>query len=142
MEEPASSEQKDRSTKSSLICPQWSHPVLRPEKGNVPSVLRHTPSSSLPPVPTQDQPETAPAFEGLGGACSGQDLGAQEVAAGDLRQAAPPSVCVCLVAQSCLTLCNPMDCSPPDSSVHGILQAIILEWVAMPFSRGSSQPRN
>jgi len=35
-----------------------------------------------------------------------------------------------------------MDCSPPDSSVHGILQARILEWVAMPFSRVSSQPRD
>ena len=46
------------------------------------------------------------------------------------------------VAQSCLTLCNPMDYSPPGSSVHGILQARILEWVAMSFSRGSSQPRN
>ena len=41
-----------------------------------------------------------------------------------------------------LTLCNPMDCSPPGSSVHGILQARILEWVAIPFSRASSQPRN
>ena len=40
-----------------------------------------------------------------------------------------------LVAQSCLTLCNPMDSSPPGSSVHRILQAIILEWVAIPFSR-------
>ena len=42
------------------------------------------------------------------------------------------------VAQSCLTLCDPMDCSPPGSSVHGILQARILEWVFIPFSRGSS----
>ena len=40
--------------------------------------------------------------------------------------------------QSYPTLCNPMDCSPPGSSVHGILQARILEWVAIPFSRGSS----
>ena len=47
-----------------------------------------------------------------------------------------------LVTQSCLTLCIPMDCSPPGSSVCGILQARILEWVAIPFSRGSSQPRN
>ena len=46
---------------------------------------------------------------------------------------------VCLVAQSCLTLCDPMDCSPPGSSVRGILQARILEWVAVPFSRISSQ---
>ena len=47
-----------------------------------------------------------------------------------------------LVAQSCLTLCNPMDGSPPVSSVHGILQARILEWVAISFSRGSSRPRD
>ena len=45
-----------------------------------------------------------------------------------------------LVTQSYLTLCNPMDCSPPGSSVHGILQVRILEWVAMPSSRGSSRP--
>ena len=44
--------------------------------------------------------------------------------------------------QSCPTLCDPMDCSLPGSSVHGILQARILEWVAMPSSRGSSQPRD
>ena len=45
--------------------------------------------------------------------------------------------CRCLVAKSCLTLCDPMDCSPPGSSVHGFLQARILEWVAIPFCRGS-----
>ena len=45
-----------------------------------------------------------------------------------------------LVAQSCPTLCGSMDQSPPDSSVHGILQARILEWVAIPFFRGSSWP--
>ena len=47
-----------------------------------------------------------------------------------------------LDAQLCLTLCDPMDCSPPGSSFHDILQARILEWVAIPFSRGSSQPRD
>ena len=47
-----------------------------------------------------------------------------------------------VVTQSCLTLCDPMDYSPPDSSVHEILKARILEWVAIPFSRGSSQPRD
>ena len=46
------------------------------------------------------------------------------------------------VAQSCLTLCDPMDCNLPGSSVLGILQARILEWVAIFFSRGSSQPRD
>ena len=45
-----------------------------------------------------------------------------------------------LVSQLCRFFADPMDCSPPDSSVHGILQARILEWVAMPSSRGSSQP--
>ena len=48
------------------------------------------------------------------------------------------NVCV----QLHLTLCDSMDYSPPGSSVHGILQARILEWVAMPFSRGSFQPKN
>ena len=44
--------------------------------------------------------------------------------------------------QLCLTLCDPMDCSPPVFSVHGIFQARILQWVAMPSSRGSSRPMN
>ena len=51
--------------------------------------------------------------------------------------------CVCvevevLVTQLCPTLWDPMDCSPPGSSVHGILQATVLQWVAIPFSSGSS----
>ena len=46
------------------------------------------------------------------------------------------------VTQSCLTLCDPMDCSQPGSSVHGIFQARVLQWVAISFFRGSSQPRN
>ena len=63
-------------------------------------------------------------------------------------------ICICIptgsktsaseneVAQSCPTLCDPVDCSPPGSSAHGILQARLLEWVAISFSRGSSWPRN
>ena len=47
-----------------------------------------------------------------------------------------------VVAQSCSALWEPMDCSPPGSSVHGIFQAKILEWVAISFSRGSSRPRD
>ena len=50
--------------------------------------------------------------------------------------------CCCLVTKSCLTLCYPVDCSPPGSSVHGISQARVLEWVAIPFSKGSFQPRD
>ena len=49
---------------------------------------------------------------------------------------------LCLVTQSCSILCNPMNWSLPGSSVHGILQARILEWEAYPISRGSSQLRN
>ena len=48
----------------------------------------------------------------------------------------------CLVTQSCLTLCDPMDCSRQVPLSLGILWAGILEWVAMPSSRGSSQPRD
>ena len=51
--------------------------------------------------------------------------------------------CVCAKSlQSCPTLCDPVDCSPPGSSVHEILQAITLEQVAMLSSRGSSRPRD
>ena len=46
------------------------------------------------------------------------------------------------VAQSCPTLCDPKDCSLPGSSLHGILQARVVEWVAISFSRGSSQLRD
>ena len=46
-----------------------------------------------------------------------------------------------LVSQSCLTLCNPMDCSPPGSSVHGILQARTLEWVAISFEQRTLEKR-
>ena len=50
---------------------------------------------------------------------------------------------LCMLSHfSCIWLCNPVDCILPGSSIHGILQARILEWVAMPSSRGSSQPRN
>ena len=52
------------------------------------------------------------------------------------------SFCCYLVSKSCPTLCDPTDCSPPGSSVCRILQGRILEWVAIPFSRGSSQPRD
>ena len=54
----------------------------------------------------------------------------------------PKRDCCCLVAKLCPTLCDPMDCSPPGSSVHGISQATILEWVAISFSRGFSKPRD
>ena len=57
---------------------------------------------------------------------------------GDNRPVYSSSLCWA----SCLTLCGPVRCSPPGSSIHGILQARILEWVARPSSRGSSQPRS
>ena len=52
------------------------------------------------------------------------------------------ALCVSVKSLSRVQLCDPVDCSPPGSSVHGILQAWTLEWVAMPSSRGSSQPRD
>ena len=52
------------------------------------------------------------------------------------------SMCVVLVIQSCPTLCNHIDCILSGSSVHGILQVRIVEWVAIPFSKGSSRPRD
>ena len=57
----------------------------------------------------------------------------------------PSARCMCVHAKSlqlCLTFCNPLDCSPPGSSAHGILQARILEWVAMPSSKGSFWPKD
>ena len=68
-------------------------------------------------------------------------------AAMELKDAAPwkesyDKAVLCLVTQSCPTLCNLMDWSPSGSSVHGILQARMLEWVAMPSSRGFSHPRD
>ena len=57
--------------------------------------------------------------------------------------AAEFAACVCAKSlQLCPTLCNPMHCNPQDSSIHGILQARLLEWVAMSSSRGTSQPRD
>ena len=60
----------------------------------------------------------------------------------ELNQLSKPVKGLVLVTQSCPTLCNPMDCSPPGFFLHGILQARTLGWVAMPFSRVSSQPRD
>ena len=60
----------------------------------------------------------------------------------DTKQSHCSLRCVCLKSLSCLTLCNPIDCNPPSFSVHGIFQAEILEWVAIPSSSGSSQPRD
>ena len=60
----------------------------------------------------------------------------------DIEHVSPFPVVKVKVAQLCLTLCDPMDCSSPGSSLHGIPQASILEWIAIPFSRGSYRPRN
>ena len=73
------------------------------------------------------------------GGSSGQPLGGVETAH---KQRSILFYVLCLGAQLCATLGDPTDCSPLGSSVHGILQAGILEWVAMPSSRGSFQPRD
>ena len=59
-----------------------------------------------------------------------------------LKMVHEPDVRACSIVQSFPDLCDPMDCSPSGSSVHGILQARILEWGAISFSRTSSQPRD
>ena len=59
----------------------------------------------------------------------------------DIRVSVRMHACM-LSLQSCSTLCDSMDCSTPGSSTHGILQARILEWVGIPFSEGSSGPRD
>ena len=72
------------------------------------------------------------------------DTGWAAVAGGEQCRSMPccwGNACCCLVAQSCLTLCDPMDCSPPGISVHRISQARILEWVVISSSRGSSRHR-
>ena len=59
------------------------------------------------------------------------------------RKVSPQNIWLCyVIAKLCLALCDPMDCSPPGSSVHGILQARILEWVTIPCSGGPSWPRD
>ena len=90
---------------------------------------------------------------GLGSVAGGQHavsfswLGLQYLhsSSWDVAQNITNSPCVCVSAkplQSGLTLCDPVDCSPPGSSVHGILQERMLEWVASSCSRGSSRPRD
>ena len=79
-------------------------------------------------------------FPSLGDLADPQIKPASPALAGGFFTTEPPGEVK--VAQSCLTLCDPMDCSPPGSSVHGILHTRILEWVAVPFSRESSQPRD
>jgi len=59
---------------------------------------------------------------------------ASYISVGSVVYVFPYSICYVLVAQACLTLCGSMNCSPTGSSVHGILQARTLEWVAIPFS--------
>ena len=69
--------------------------------------------------------------------CRAQALGTQASVVAVCKLSQLPQVRV-LIAQSCLTLCNPVDCRPLGSSGHGIILARILEWVAISFSRGSS----
>ena len=68
-------------------------------------------------------------------------VGVQGVGKGQVNTHSHPHILVCSVAQLRPTLCEPMDCNPPGSSVLGIFKARILEWVAISSSRGSSQPR-
>ena len=104
---------------------------------------------SLPSSSTAVSPPALPVFSWLREPCFCSDIwhGAVSRKGGFLPRTlgwimAGIILCAVLVAKSCLTLCDPMDCSLPGSSVHGILQARILEWVAISFSTGSSWPRD
>ena len=69
-------------------------------------------------------------------------VGVQGVGKGQVNTHSHPHILVCSVAQLRPTLCEPMDCNPPGSSVHGISQVEVLEWVAISSPRGSSQHKN
>ena len=78
------------------------------------------------------------------------DLNGKKIPKGDICKRLADSLCctasivkrVCMCAQVCPILCDPMDCSPPDSSVHRIFQARALQWVTISSSRASSQLRD
>ena len=94
------------------------------------------------PSPQLSQQWTSPPLSCSLTVCGFKPL-TQSQAPGGQQPCVCVCVCVCVLAgQSCPILCDPMDCSLPGSSIHGILQARLLEWVAISFSRGSSQPRN
>ena len=78
------------------------------------------------PVPSKSWASTSLWPRGWGPFCANKRAGACPMSAQSL--------------QSCLTVCDPMDCSPPGSLVHGVLQARILEWIAIPSSKGSAWP--
>ena len=101
------------------------------------------------PLATSDQDKTRgqDSLGEQGSASQGaerKESGSGEASVGAAESRGPKRGLACMPAQSlsCVWLCDPTDCGPPGSSVHGILQARILERVVMPFSRGSSQPRN
>ena len=73
--------------------------------------------------------------------CLWKPLSTNEHSLGHNSQS-PVFVFPCMHALACPTLCHPMDCNPLGSSVHGIILARILEWVAIPYSRGFSRPRD
>ena len=97
---------------------------------------------------TTTEGESDPGFSGYGALCRTEieecetDTNPHSAFSPNIRTMCPPTSCCCLVTKSRLTLCDPMNSSPPGSSVHGISRAWILEWVAIFSSRGSSQPRD
>ena len=100
-------------------------------------------ASSLPPPPSTNCLSSSWTVSSLGTRTRSDS--APGPGTGHLGQRVPdkrPDALKVKVSQSCPTLCDPMDCSLPDSSVHGILLAIIMQWVAGLLSRGSSQPRD
>ena len=117
-----------RSCLSTLTCPTWQG-------------FRKAPEFSMPFDPVLTRLQTSfkkiimKADKMYLQGCSATLL-QEKLGCGEIRSV------LCLVAQPCLTLCDPVDWGPPGSSVPGILQPRMLEWAAMPSSRGSSRPRD
>ena len=130
--EPLSHQQRPKTLSPSLALSPYqrarSHSTTICPKANPP----------MPAPPQAQCPQSTPAWH----FCRSQVHGPHSQFLSLTNSRHNPSVLRAKLLQSCLTLCGPMDCSLPGSSVHGILQARILEWVVMPSSRGSSQPRD
>ena len=92
--------------------------------------------SGLPSPPPRDQPEPSVEPTSLISTCIGRCILFHLGHLGSMCVCMCVCLCACVYAQSCPTLCDPTDCSPPGSPFHGIFQARILEWVSTSFSRG------
>ena len=127
-----------------MSCKYWAHAprACAPQQKKPPQSEAHTPQWRVAPISHNKdpaQPKINNFLKILKKSCL---LSFWEFSLPPSQPWLRSRVCLCMCAQLCPTLCNPLNCSPPGSSVHGIFQARILEWVAIASSRGSSLPWN